>query len=138
MTLNHYAAETRLAIFEDLRTGREPREGTFDAGLLREARTKASPQMGATRYSPDEIAFEFIFPDPLGAALILTVNVVPKERIVFLPVPPWVVENIWQGDVAGSHHFESDAIRLVSEFTGELAADANRKWFDRQPPKRRE
>jgi hypothetical protein len=138
MTLNQYAAERRLAVFEDLRAAREPRLGTFDAAVLAEARTKGHPQMGTTRYSPNEIVFEYIYPDRAGAAVILCVSLATPERVVFLPVPSWVVENIWQGDVQGTHHFESEAIRLLRELEAELTPEGNVKWFAKQAAKRRE
>lgn len=81
---------------------------------------------------------EFIYSDPASSAMILTVTLEPPERIVFLPVPDWVVESIWQGEVTGSAHFESDAIRLVQAFEQELREEANARWFEPQPPKRRE
>ncbi len=138
MTLNQFAAEKRLAIYSDLQRNLEPREGSFDGAVLREARTKDAPQMGTTRYEPNAIHFEFIYPDPIATALILVVTLAPPERIVFLPVPPWVVENIWQGDIAGAHHFESDARRLMKELEAELEPERNAKWFAPQPAKRRE
>jgi hypothetical protein len=137
MSLNQYAAECRLAIFDDLKHGREP-QGNFDPIHLKEARMKGSPQMGTTRYEPHLIAFEFIYPDPTSTALVLTVTIEPPERIVFMPVPSWVVENIWQGDIAGTHHFESDARRLIGELDAELAPGVNEKWFGPQLAKRRE
>jgi hypothetical protein len=138
MTLNQYTAQKRMGILEDLQAGHEPREGSFDPAVLREARTKGAPQMGTTRYSPDAISLEFIYPDALSTATILTVKLNPPERIVFLPVPPWVVENIWQGDIAGTYHFESDAERAVESLKSELTPNGNRKWFEPQLPKRRE
>ena len=78
-----------MTIFEDLRKGLQPGQGTFDAAIWREAKAKGLPQMGTTRYSPDSIAFEFIYPDPQSTAAILTVTLNSPERIVFLPVPPW-------------------------------------------------
>jgi hypothetical protein len=138
MTLNQYAAENRLAIFDDLKSARDPRKGDFDSSLLAEARTKGTPQMGTTRFSPSKITFEFIYPDKQGASVILEVSLIAPERIVFLPVPRWVVENIWQGDISGTHHFESEAVRLLEELEAELAPEANIKWFEPQPAKRRE
>lgn len=138
MTINQYSAEKRLAILEDLQRNLEPREGRFDSGVLREAKSKSTPQMGTTRYEPDAIHFEFIYPDPHGTATILVVTLTPPERIVFLPVPSWVVENIWQGDIAGTPHFESDAMRLVNQFEAELTPAENLKWFGPQQAKRRE
>ncbi|HVT12163.1 MAG TPA: hypothetical protein VHE55_07840 [Fimbriimonadaceae bacterium] len=138
MTLNQFAAEKRLAIFDDLRNNREPRDGSFDAAVLKEAKTKEAPQMGTTRYEPDAVHFEFIYPDPTATAIILVVTLAPPERIVFLPVPSWVVENIWQGDISGTYHFESDARRLMRELQAELEPAENLKWFGPQPAKRRE
>lgn len=138
MTLSVFAAEKRRALFDDLAEGRDPREGAFDVGLLREARTKGAPQMGSTRYAPDSIAFEYIFPESSGAASVFVVTLTPPERIVFLPVPSWVVESIWQGEITGSYHFESDGMRLLAEFEVELSPESNPKWFGPQAAKRRE
>jgi hypothetical protein len=138
MTLNQFSAERRLAIYAELRSGHEPSQGSFDSSVLAEARTKGQPQMGTTRYLPHEIVFEFIYPDPNGAAVILSVSLTPPERIVFLPVPSWVVENIWQGDIQGTHHFESEAARLMQDLQSQLTPDGNKKWFEKQAAKRRE
>lgn len=138
MNLNQHSAERRLAIFEDLQAGRRPREGSYDEHALKEARAKASPQLGATRYEPHAIICEFIYAEVKGPSSVIVVRLEPPERIVFLPVPSWVMENVWQGDVTGSFHFESDATRLVEEFRGELTKEANEKWFGPQAAKRRE
>lgn len=138
MGLNQYAAETRLAIFADLKAGKEPSLGAFDASLLREAKTKGTPLVGTTRYEPDRIHFEFIYPDPKSTATIVTVTLESPERIIMLPVPEWVVESIWQGEISGSYHFESDAKRLVEAYLLQLEAPSNQKWFGPQPAKRRE
>lgn len=133
-----FVAEKRNALFEDLTAGLSPREGTFDETVLREARTKGKPQMGATRYKPSTVVFEFIYPASAGATIVFSVQVSSPERIVFLPVPGWVIESIWQGEIDGSFHFESDAMALVEQFQGELSSSANEKWFSPQPAKRRE
>lgn len=138
MTLNAYAAAKRLAIFDELKRGMPPGEGAYDAAVLAEAKVKGEPQMGATRYEPDAILVEFIYPDPKTTSTILTVKLDPPERVVFMPVPSWVVENIWQGDIAGTFHFESEAQRLFAELGGELESEANKKWFGPQMAKRRE
>ena len=57
---------------------------------------------------------------------------------MFLPVPDWVIESIWQGEISGSYHFESDAKALVEAFQAELSAENNPKWFLPQAAKRRE
>jgi hypothetical protein len=134
MKLNEFAAGRRLAIFERLQQGLAPHEGEWDEALLREARSKGQPQLGATRYEPQAIFLEFIYPDPQGAAVILTVRLQASERIVYLPVPKWVVESIWQGEISGSYHFESDAKALLEEFSALLAPDVNSELFGLRQP----
>ena len=138
MTLNSYAAQKRLALFEQLRQGHTPGEGAYNAATLAEGRKKGEPQLGSTRYEPDAIFVEFIYPDPTSTATVLSVRLDAPERIVFMPVPEWVVENIWQGDVQGTYHFESEARRLYADMGKELEPEANRKWFGPQMAKRRE
>lgn len=125
-------------IFDQLKQGLPPSEGEFDEQVLRDAKIKGQPQMGTTRFEPNAIFVEFIYPDPNSTASILTVKLDTPERIVFLPVPEWVIESIWQGDVAGSYHFESDARALVAKFEMELSEAENPKWFGKQMAKRRE
>ena len=138
MRLNQFAAEKRLAIFEELKAGKEPTIGVFDAGLLKEARVKGTPQMGTTRFEPHVIHFEFIYPDPKTTATIVTITLDSPDRIVMLPVPEWVVESIWPGEISGSFHFESDANHLVREFLQGLQPNENIALFGPQPAKRRE
>lgn len=138
MTLNAYSAAKKLAIFEDLKKGLAPSEGAFDEAVLKEGKVKGEPQVGATKYEPNIIHLEFIFPDPKTTSTILVVKLDPPERIVFLPVPSWVVESIWQGEISGTYHFESEARRLYGELGLELEAVANQKWFGPQMAKRRE
>lgn len=88
--------------------------------------------MGATNYEPDAILMEFIYPDPKGSAVLLSVRVSAPERIVFMPVPEWVVESIWQGEIAGSYHFEGDALRMIEEFRASLAPEANAEIFGQE------
>ncbi len=128
MNLNEFAAYTRLKILEDLQAGRQP-SGTFSEERLREARAKGKPQMGTTRFEPDAIQFEFIYPDPQGSPIIVTVSITPPERIVFMPVPAWVVESIWQGEISGSAHFESDARRMLASFQALLEPETNAALF---------
>ncbi|MBN9502607.1 MAG: hypothetical protein BGO01_17595 [Armatimonadetes bacterium 55-13] len=138
MTLNAYAAAKRLAIFDELQAGHEPSEGLFDHAILEEGRVKGHPQMGTTTYEPNCISLEFIYPDPSTSATVLSVKLTPPERIVFLPVPEWVVESIWQGEISGSFHFESDAQKLYEALGSEITAENNKKWFGPQMAKRRE
>ena len=132
MRLNAYSAQKRMAVFEELRAGRDPSEGSYDASLWREAKVKGPPQMGLTRYSPDSIVFEFIFPDNAGGTIVMPVTIPAPERIVFMPVPSWVVETIWQGEIDGSYHFESDARTLLSEFSRLVEDEANAELFGAQ------
>ena len=113
MNLNEFVAEKRNLIFEALVAGKEP-PGEFDPQVLREARTKGKPQMGSTRFEADSVVLEFIFPDARSAPAILDVRVASPDRIVFLPVPPWVIEQIWQGEVTGSHHFAAQAREMIA------------------------
>lgn len=134
MNLNQFAADRRMGIFSRLLTGGDPGEGAFDETALAQARVKGAPQMGATRYEPDGIVFEFIYPDPIATSQVFTVRIAPPERIVFMPVPPWVVANIWQGSVEGSPRFESEARALLERFADELESGPNRKWFEPERP----
>lgn len=136
MILNVFASEKRLALYDALRARREPPEGEYDAAVLKEAQTKGEPQVGATRYEPQAIVFEFIYPATQSAATVVSIRIQSPERIVFLPVPEWVVETIWQGEIAGSPQFESHARELMEAFLGELEPEANAKWFSHQLPKR--
>lgn len=138
MNLNAWLAQKRRGILESLTAGQPPAEGEFSEEVLVEGRVKGAPQMGAVRLEPRRVMLEFIYSDPASSATILTVTLEPPERVVFLPVPDWVVESIWQGEVTGSAHFESDAMRLVQAFEQELREEANARWFEPQPPKRRE
>lgn len=130
--MNEFASKFRLEIYDDLRQGKAPRAGTFDSAVLAEALTKGSPQMGPTRYRPNSVVTEFIFPDSAGGSVVLAVSVETPEPIVYLPVPSWVVESIWQGHIEGSYHFRSQAERLLQELTASLEPGQNEALFDKQ------
>jgi len=138
MNLNAYAAQKRLALFDELRSGKAPSEGSFDAAVLAEGRLKGEAQLGSTRYEPSAIHFEFIFPDPTTTSTVLTVTLDPPEKILFLPVPEWVIESIWQGEISGTYEFETEALARYSRFGAELEPENNAKWFGPQMAKRRE
>jgi hypothetical protein len=137
MKLNEWAAQKKTEIYEDLTNGKHP-VGKFDEATLRQAQVKGKPQMGATTFKPDAAGFEYIYPDTNSTATVLQVMVDPPERIVFMPVPEWVLEEIWQGDVTGSPHFESEAMEMIRRYAAELEPNANDKHFGKQPAKRRE
>ena len=137
MGLNQFTSELRSKIFEELKLGFVPSEGTYSEQLLRDARSKGQPQMGSTRFEPDAIVIEFIYPAPGTTATVVPVRVSSPERIVFMPVPSWVVESIWQGDIDGSYHFESEATELVAEFIEVLKREGNLAQFGDKAPTRR-
>jgi hypothetical protein len=132
-----YVAELRRALLEDLTAGRLPRTGTTDARAWREAVDGGRPQMGSVTLAPDRIRLEFLSGAD-GGQRIVHVDIEPPERIVFLPVPDWVVENIWQGDVAGSAHFERHARGMLDRFLARLEPAANAAEFAPRPPQSRE
>jgi hypothetical protein len=138
LTLNEWASSKKKRIFDALSNLQPPPEGEYDSDVLRDGFDKSKPQMGTTVYEPECACFEFIFPDRNSSATVLTVRVAPPERIVFLPVPPWVVETIWQGEVDGTYHFAGEAMKLIEVYLAELTEVANRKWFGPRPAKRRE
>lgn len=94
--------------------------------------------MGTVTFSPATITLEFLFPEQSSVPTIMPVTIRVSERIVFMPVPDWVVESIWQGDIDGSYHFEQDARDLLAKFEQELTDSGNEKWFGKQLAKRRE
>lgn len=138
MRLNEFLAVEKRRAFEAVLTGSKPVGMRCDEGRLKALFEKGKPTMGTTVLNADQISFEFVFTLDDGQTEVLSIVLDPPERIVYMPVPEWVVENIWQGDVQGSYQFESDAAKLVAAFGDELGRDANAKWFKRQQPKRRE
>lgn len=138
MNLTGFVAERKRKLFHDLEQGLPPSEGSYDDGVWREGKAKGRPQMGTTRFEPDAVIVEFLFMEGSSAAAILPVRLSVPERIVYLPVPSWVIEEIWQGEVSGSYHFESEALRLVAAFAELLEPDANRPLFGPKAPTRRE
>ena len=138
MTLSVFVANTKRQIYEELISGQEPTVGTFDPLVLKECRLLGQARMGTTVFSPDLITFEFIFAGAGDASMVFPVKVASPQRIVYLPVPAWVIENIWQGNVDGSHHFESDAAELVAAFQRCLEPANNAGLFGPKPAKRRE
>ena len=94
--------------------------------------------MGTTRFKPNSIVLEFIYPDVHTSATIVTVRIRTPERILFMPVPDWVVESIWQGEIDGTYHFESESAELLAVYGASLSEEANGKWFGPRPATRRE
>jgi hypothetical protein len=122
-------AEHRRAVYDDLMQQRPPSRGTYDVARLAEARTKGSPQVGSTRYEPHAIVQEFIFADPRASSVIVEVRLETPDRIVWMPVPSWVVENIWEGEITGSYAFASDAEAMLDAYREGLSEIANLESF---------
>jgi hypothetical protein len=132
MTLAGYASNRKSLIFQDLSQGSPPSEGSFDFEVFKEAKDKGKPQMGATRFEAETIIFEYIYPNPNGAPILLSVRLISPDRIVFMPVPDWVVESVWQGEVSGSYRFESEANAMIEEFRASLTESDKRTPIGRQ------
>ncbi len=129
MTLGEYVAKTKREVFEDIVAGREPRVGRYDERALADLRAKGEPQIGTSVLKPELVIVEYVFKLGDGGTEVFCVEVVPPERIVWLPVPEWVVESIWQGEVSGSYQFESHAREMLSRYSGVVERDENAKVF---------
>lgn len=138
MTLNEWASKQKIALLSRLQKQQMPDQGDFDEMAFREAMAKGDPQVGATVFEPNRVHFEFVFPDRATVATVLRVSMNPPERIVYMPVPEWVIETIWQGEISGCHHFESHARELLERFANQLEPEPNAALFGGEPPKRRE
>jgi len=135
VNLNQFVSERRRAVFEALLQGNAAIDGQVDSQRLRELQAKGKPQLGATHYRRDAVVFEFIYPESGAASSVLEVVVAAPDRIVYLPVPEWVVEHIWQGEIEGSFHFLADAEAMISRFQSTAFADDAR--FGGEEPRRR-
>lgn len=120
VTLNEWAGNKKRELQESLIRGQAPNEGTYEEATFRAAIVKGPPQIGSTTFEPNLVHFEFVFSTHNEAATVLRVSIIPPQRIVFMPVPEWVIENIWQGEVLGSYHFESDAEHLIEQLRSEV------------------
>jgi hypothetical protein len=138
MALNAYLAREKVRAFEGVQAGRVEAGFRGDEARLAELSGRGEPTMGTTVLHPDRIVFEFIFSLEGGESEVFALEHEPAERIVFLPVPGWVVESIWQGEVQGSYVFESEARVALAEFQAALEPAENAKLFGPQQPKRRE
>ena len=52
-----------------------------------------------------------------------------------MPVPDWVVESIWQGEIDGTYRFETEAATLLAAYAKMLEAEENTPWFGERPTK---
>jgi hypothetical protein len=129
-SLGSFTAEVRRSLFAELSAGLSPTSGTFDSDLLKIAQTKGAPQMGSYHYEPVALIAEFIYPDASSGTVIFSVKVPTPERIVYLPIPEWIIESIWQGEISGSYQFESHAISMVESFKQALTPEMNAQLFN--------
>ena len=128
--LQDFVSDARRRVFDDLVNGVPPSLGSVDLDAFAKARDRGKPQLGTTQFGQHEVRLEFIYPDSRTAAILLEVCIPTPERVVFLPVPGWVVEQIWQGEITGSYAFESDATALLEAFRQDLTPDANLRHFE--------
>ena len=139
MSLREFVRKQVQAIFAALQAGNAPPVGEYDPAALQECLRRAPPQVGASRFTPDAVVLEFIFQDASLGPAVLSVRVPAPEPIVYMPVPDWVIEDVWQGDVTGSFRFLSEAERLLEAFREQVFTERNRAYFEKPDlPKRRD
>lgn len=139
MTLREFVRTQIQTIFDALKAGGAPPIGEYNLAQLKECQRRATPQVGATNFQPDALLLEFIFQDASLGPAVLSVRVPAPEPIVYMPVPDWVIEDVWQGDVTGSFRFLSEAERLLEAFREQVFTERNRVYFGKSDlPKRRD
>lgn len=139
MTLREFTNVTRKQILDALQHKLPPPIGHFDRRTFEDAVQMREVQMGCTRYTPHSVVLEFVFlHDTPGAPLILCVEVDAPEPVVFMPVPEWVQEDVWQGEVKGTFRLRSEAERMIESFRRQVLEEDNTHYFDQRPVPRRE
>jgi len=139
MTLREFTNTTRKQVFEALQHKTPPPIGHFDLKTFEEAIQLRQVQMGGAHYTPHSVVLEFVFlHDSPGAPLILSVEVETPEPVVYMPVPEWVQEDVWQGEVKGTFRLRSEAERMLSDFRHHVLECDNPHYFDERPAPRRE
>ena len=134
MTLREFVAQHKQSLLADLEDGRIPEVGRCDEESLAEALKLSTVRVGKAEIRPNEVSFEFILTKAGGESTVHSIVVDTPERVVFMPVPSWVVETIWQGEISGSHQFESDAQKLVEQLQESLTPEQTAELFtDRKP-----
>jgi len=137
MTLREFVREQVQVIFAALQAGNPPPVGEYDPATLKECLRRAQVQVGASRFTPDAVVLEFIFQDASLGPVVLSVRIPVPEPIVYMPVPDWVIEDVWQGDVTGSFRFVSEAEQLLEAFRALVFTERNRVYFEKPDlPKR--
>ncbi len=133
MTLREFVRSQMQAVFEALQQRQPPPVGEYDEQTLKECFRRATVQTGTTHYRPDSIILEFIFLEPSLGPAILCVRIPAPEPIVYMPVPDWVIQDVWQGEVTGSFRFASEAEALLKKFHNQVFSETNALHFDERP-----
>lgn len=133
MTLREFVREQIQQIYEALRQGQAPPIGEYDPATLKECMRRTTVQIGTTHYRPESVLLEFIFTEPSLGPAILTVRVPAPEPIVYMPVPDWVIEDVWQGEVTGSFRFASEAQILLKKLHNQIFSETNILYFEERP-----
>lgn len=138
--LREFVSDHLNSLFTALKASQAPPIGEYDEAQLKECLRRGRVQTGTVRYRPMAVQFEFIFQDPSLGPAVLTVTVETPEPIVYMPVPDWVQEEVWQGEVGGTFRFRSEAEQMIEQFAAStFSTDQNAVWFEeRQRAKRRE
>ncbi|MCS6949110.1 MAG: hypothetical protein NZ520_01480 [bacterium] len=139
MTLREFTNAARKQILEALQHKQPPPIGHFDRKAFEEAMQMREVQMGSAHYTPRSVVLEFVFwHDTPGAPLILSVEVETPEPVVFLPVPDWVQQDVWQGEVKGTFRLRSEAEQMLETFRRHVLEGENLHYFEERPAPRRE
>lgn len=133
MTLREFVRTQMQAIYEALQQKQPPPLGEYDHQTLKECFRRAQVQTGTTHYLPDAVVLEFIFLEAQLGPAVLSVRVPTPEPIVYMPVPDWVVQDVWQGEVTGSFRFASEAETLLKQLQNQIFTEANVFYFDERP-----
>lgn len=139
MTLREFTNASRKQILHALQHKQAPPFGHYDRKTFEEAVQMREVQMGSAHYTPHSVILEFIFlHDNPGAPLILSVEVDTPEPVVFMPVPDWVQQDVWQGEVKGTFRLRSEAGQMIEAFRQHTLEEQNLHYFEERPISRRE
>lgn len=133
MTLREFVRNQIQAIFEALQQKQPPPVGEYDANTLKECFRRTTVQTGTTHFQPDHVLLEFIFLEASLGPAVLCVRILTPEPIVYMPVPDWVIQDVWQGEVTGSFRFASEAESLLKKLHNQIFAETNALFFDERP-----
>lgn len=130
MTLGQFIADCKIRLLAELESRVEPSFGTYDVHQWPGSSRVKQVQIGSATPFPHNVEFEFILTLEEGSE-VFTISVPAPERIVYMPVPEWVLISVWQGEVSGSYHFESDATRMTDRYVALLTSGTNESEFNK-------